>query len=283
MGPATDSLRPALRVTGRNPTFLGAALLTLVGSGVASLAVGRIPVVGEIVNSVLVTPAFSALLLGMAAAGLATDAATLGDGVETLRASYRSLVVAYALLFAGVLLVVVGWSLEVAVVFLLGSGTDAAADLVGSSPTSLRAATDPSAVGATPVSMTPETAAPILLITLLALGFALVGGLAVQFFDVAIVVGGESALESFGTSWRLFRDAPASVVGYSVLRMLPVVGAGVVVATAWVTGGILAGTVGGVLLVLVAAVLVGPITFAFITSYHVAYYEQRVGPGTRPG
>ncbi|HKJ59880.1 MAG TPA: hypothetical protein VKA37_11670 [Halobacteriales archaeon] len=277
MGPAIDSLRPALRVTGRNPTFLGAALLTLIGSGIASVAVGWIPVVGEIVNSVLVTPAFSALLLGMAAAGLATDAASLGDGVETLRASYRSLVGAYALLVAGVLLVVVVWSVEVAVVLLVEGSGDLLGSLPASGSTSLGAATDPGTVGTSPVAITPEVAAPILVITVVALALALVGGLAVQFFDVAIVVDGESALASFGTSWRLFREDPASVVGYSLIRMLPVVVTGVAVATGYVAGVRLAGLVGGVLFALPVVALLGPITFAFITSYHVAYYEARAG------
>ena len=288
MGPAIESLRPALRVTGRNPAFLGAALLTLVGSGIASLVVGRIPVVGDIVNSVLVTPAFSALLLGMAAAGLATDAATLGDGVESLRSSYRSLVGAYALLVAGVLLVVVVWSVEVAVVVLVEGGGDLAGYIArygatASESSSLRSAADPAAVGGAPVAVTPEAAVPILAVTLLALAIVLVGGLAVQFFDVAIVVGGESALASFGTSWRLFREDPASVVGYSVIRMLPVVVTGVAVAAGYVAGVSLAGIVGGVLFALPVVALLGPITFAFITSYHVAYYERRVGrkPGGR--
>jgi len=282
MGPAIDSLRPALRVTGRNPAFLGAALLTLVGSGTASLVVRQIPVVGDVVHSVLVTPAFSALLLGMAAAGLATDAASLGDGVESLRSSYRSLVGAYALLVAGVLLVVVVWSVEVAVVLLADGGGDLVGGLVRSDATastgaSLRAATDPAAVGATPITITPESAVPILAVTLLALALVLVGGLAVQFFDVAIVVGGESALASFGASWRLFREAPASVVAYSVIRMLPVVVTGLAVAGGYVVGASLAGTIGGVLFALPVVALLGPITFAFITSYHVAYYDARMG------
>ena len=277
MGPAIDSLRPALRVTGRNPAFLGAALLTLIASGVASVAVGWIPVVGEIVNSVLVTPAFSALLLGMAAAGLATDAASLGDGVETLRASYRSLVGAYALLVAGVLLVVVVWSVEVAVVLLFEGGGDLVGSLPASGSTSLGAATDAGTVETSPVTITPEVAAPILVITLVALALVLVGGLAVQFFDVAIVVDGESALASFGASWRLFREDPASVVGYSVIRMLPVVVTGIAVAACYVAGVSLAGLVGGVLFALPVVALLGPITFAFITSYHVAYYEARAG------
>ena len=37
------------------------------------------------------------------------------------------------------------------------------------------------------------------------------------------------------------------------------------------------GTIGGVLFALPVVALLGPITFAFITSYHVAYYDARMG------
>lgn len=276
MGPAIDALRPAVTVTGRKPAFLAAALVTLVGTGIASVVVGRIPVVGELVNSVLVTPAFAALLLGMAAAGLTTDAASLGDGVESLRASYRSLVGAYAILVAGVLLVVVAWAVEVGVVLLFGSGFDPATAVAATDAASLGATTEATTVGVDPEAMSARTAWSILAFTLLALAIVLVGGLAVQFFDVAIVVGGATALSSFGASYRLFRDAPASVVGYSVLRMLPVVAAGVLVAGGYVVGASLAGRTGSVLFAVPVAAVVAPVTFAFITSYHVAYYDVRM-------
>ena len=281
MGPAIDALQPAVAVTGRNPTYLAAALVTLAASGASSLVVGRIPVLGELVNSLLVTPALAALLIGMAAAGLATDAASLGDGVESLRASYRSLVGAYAVLIAAILLLVVAWAVEVGVAVLLGAGGDVSGIFaaVGRSaaPTAVDpTVADPTSVRPAPLSMGPETAAPVLILTLLALAVALVGGLAVQFFDVAIVVGGASALASFGDSWRLFREAPASVIGYSALRLLPVVAAGLLVAAAYWAGASLAGSIAGGVGALVVAVAVGPITFAFVTAYHVAYYEERV-------
>ena len=276
MGPAIDSLRPAVAVTRRSPAFVGAALVTLTLSGASSLVVGRLPIVGEVVNSVLVTPALAALLLGMAAAGLATDAASLGDGVESLKASYRSLVGAYALLVAGVLFVVLAWAVEVAVAVVLGSSVDLTSRLAASGRISLAAASDPAAMGVAPVTMGPEAAVAVLVVTLVALAIVLVGGLVVQFFDVAIVVDGESAFSSFGASWRLFREAPASVVGYSVLRLLPVVGAGLAVAASYSFGESLAGSAGGVLVALPVVAVVGPLTFAFATAYHVAYYEERI-------
>ena len=277
MGPAIDAVRPALAVTGRNPAFLAAALLTLTVSGASSLVVGRVPVVGEVVNSVLVTPALAALLLGMASAGLVTDAASLGDGVESLRASYRSLAGAYALLVAGVLVAVVAWTVQVTVAVVAGGGVDVPRLLAVSRRTSLAAATDPTAEAVDAVSIGPETAGLVLILTLLTLALVLVGGLAVQFFDVAVVVDGESALSSFAASWRLFREAPASVLGYSVLRMLPIVAAGALVAGGYSLGESMAGDLGGVLVALPVVAVAGPLTFAFVTAYHVAYYEERAG------
>ena len=279
MGPAIDALRPAVAVSRDNPIYLAVALVTLAASGLGSLLAGYVPVVGELLNSVLVTPALAALMIGMAAAGLATDAASLGDGVESLRSSYRSLVGAYAVLVGAVVLVIVAWLVEVGLVVVLGGGLDLGALVAASSRSSVAAATDPAAVGVEPAPMSPGTAGLVLLFTILALAIALVGGLVVQFFDVAIVVDGASALSSFGDSWRLFRESPVSVLGYSVLRMLPVVTAGGVVAGAYVLGGSMAGSLGAALLALVVAAVVGPVTFAFITAYHVADYDVRMGRG----
>jgi hypothetical protein len=266
MGAAIDALRPAVAVTRENPVFLAASLLVMVVSVLASVLAGRIPVVGELVNSLLVTPAFAALLLGMAFAGLATDAASLGDGVESLRSSYGSLVGAYAVLIGAVLLVVVGWAVEMAVAVVVWGGVDPTASM-------------------TPATLQPAIVAvrgPILTLSFLALAIVLIGGLAIQFFDVAIVVGGASALESFGASWRLFREAPGSVIGYSVLRLLPIVGAGGLVAGAYLGGSTMLGSIGAILAAVVAAAVVGPVTFAFATAYHVAYYEARVGTTPSP-
>lgn len=259
MGAAIDSLRPAVSVTRDNPIFLATSLLALVGSAAASAVAGRIPVAGELVNSLFVTPAFAALLLGMAFAGLATDAASLGDGVETLRSSYSSLVGGYAILIGGVLVVVLAWVVEIAVLLILGPDVDPARGFTTAEATAL------------------FSSGPVLAVTFLALSLVLVGGLAVQFFDVAIVVSGESALSSFGASWRLFRDAPASVLGYSVLRLLPVVAAGLLVALGYRFGSSVADSNVGTLLAAVVGIAFGPATFAFVTAYHVAYYDERIG------
>ena len=281
MGPAIRALRPAVAVSRENPIYLAVALVTLAVSGLGSLLARHVPVVGELLNSVLVTPALAALMIGMAAAGLASDAASIGDGVESLRSSYRSLVGAYVVLFGAVVLVIVAWLLEVGLVVALGGGIDLGALFTASSRTSLGAATDSAALGVEPAPMSPATAGLVLLFTLLALAIALVGGIVVQFFDVAIVVDGASALSSFGDSWRLFRESPVSVLGYSVLRMVPVATAGGVVAGAYVLGGSVAGSLGAALLALLVAAVVGPVTFAFITAYHVAYYDVRLGRPVR--
>jgi len=266
MGPAIESLRPALGVTRRNPALLAAAFVSLVVSGLTSLVVGLVPVVGDVVNTVLVAPAFAALLIGMALAGLASEAASFADGVESVKANYRSLVGAYALLLVGVVAVAVAWAVEVAVVLVLGTAGDRSAML---------AAGDPAAIASN---------GAVLWLTFLALGLALVGGIAVQFFDVAIVVGGASAVASFGASWRLLRERPASVLGYSALRMAPVVLAVVVVGVAYAAGTAYAGGSAGAGLAVVVGAVVGPPVYAFITAYHVVYYDARVGPnGARGG
>ena len=257
MGPAIDALRPAIAVGRRNPAFLAVSVATLVGAGVVRLVVDRMPVVGDLTDSLFGTPAVAALLLGMAAAGLATNAATVSDGVGTLRSSYRSLLGAYAVLVVGVLVVVLSGAVAVAAVLFLGVVVEPAGGLRAAGSTAIPAS------------------GPVVAVSVVALAVALVGGLALQFFDVAVVVDDESALSAFAVSWRLYAEDPLGVVGYSVLRLVPVVAAGLVVGTGYELGRAVAAGTGGLLLAVAAAVLVSPPAFAFVTAYHVAYYEAR--------
>lgn len=262
MGPAIDALRPALRATGRHPRFLALALGGLAATAAGSWLAGRLPVVGQLANSLLVAPAVAALLLGAAAAALGGEGTSIGAGVERLRASYRTLVLAYAALIVGVVAIALAWAVEVAVVLVVDGGV-----AVGGRGGAAAAALEPAALAAN---------GPVLALTLLALAVALVGGLAIQFFDVAIVVGGESALGSFGASWRLFRTAPASVLGYSALRLTPV---GLAVAAAIGTNELArraAGQLAGLAAAALVAAVVGPVVYGFATAYHVAYYDARV-------
>lgn len=117
----------------------------------------------------------------------------------------------------------------------------------------------------------------------LALLVGIVIGLVVQFVDVAIVVGGAGALESFRTAAATVRAAPLSVVGYSLVRtlltLLPTAGVfGVLVVFGVAAGaagaeGDAAGLVVIVGSVLAALVLV-PILRTLSLVFHVTFFAS---------
>lgn len=272
MGAAIDSLGPGLRITRENPLYVVVVLVGVVIGAVVGAVLGFIPLIGPIVNSVLVSPAFTAVLLGMAFAGLVTGDATIGAGFESLKSNYLSLAGAYALFMAGILGVVVVVIVVPAVVgtFVLGIG-GAATSAAGTAATG-----DPEALRG--LALASGGLLLVLLFLLVVVG--IVVALAFQFFGVAVVVGGESAVSSFRASWAVFRYAPASVVGYSLLRAGIAVASFLVVGVAYAVGMVAADwTVGAVLGVLVA-ILVLPFTYAFLLAYHVAYYDERMGNRT---
>jgi hypothetical protein len=106
----------------------------------------------------------------------------------------------------------------------------------------------------------------------------LVAVLFVQFLDVAVVVGDASALEAYRRVWTFVRDAPVSVLGYTVARAFVAVLA--VLPAVAVAGGLAAVGVDSVA-VGVLAVLTAAASFALVGTvlgtYHAAYYRRRIG------
>lgn len=266
MGAAIDSLGTGFEVTRRNPLYVVVVLVGVVIGAVIGAVLGFIPLIGPIANSVLVSPAFTAVLLGMAFAGLVTGDATVGAGFESLKANYLSLAGAYALFLAGILAATIVFVVVPAVIgaFVLG---------LGGAGTASAAAADPTAAQ----SMALASSGLFLLVLVLVVAVGVVAALAFQFFGVAVVVGGESAASSFRASWQVFRGAPASVVGYTLLRAAIAVAAFLVVGAAYAAGMVAADWTMGAVLGVVAAVLVLPFTYAFLLAYHVAYYDERMG------
>lgn len=105
--------------------------------------------------------------------------------------------------------------------------------------------------------------------------FAMVAiSLAIQFYNVAIVVGGYSAVDSLKESGALLREAPMSVIGYSLLRglittvsyLIPLgIGAALYQVDPMI-GVVVGGLVGLVLF---------PLAITIDSAYHVAYYTAR--------
>lgn len=271
MGAALDTLGTGFRITRENPRFVVVVFVTGVVSVVVGAVLGIVPLVGPIANSLLVSPALTALLLGMAFAGLVTGDATLDAGVQSVRTNYLSLVGAYALFLVGMLAVMFLFTVvpvAVAVFALPMSGSAASG-----SAASLAGAGGPEALQ----GLLLASGGLFLAVMLLAVVVGTVVVLALQFFGVAVVVGGESAVSSFRASWQLFRSGPVSVVGYNLLGMLVGIGAFLLVGAAYAVGMLAADWTVGVVLGGLAAIAVLPFTAAFLVAYQAAYYDERMG------
>lgn len=267
MGHAVTAFRDGLGITARNPAYLGVAVAAFVVAGLVSLllnvTLGLVPLVGQLLasllNGVVVTPIIAAGVLGMAYA-TSVDQGSPKAFVEAIKRRGKSMIGAYAILNLAFITLMVGGSLLVAViaVFVLGFGT------------SMMQSANPQALS----SLVGGTGLVVLGLGLLVGLVVLFAGLVLQFVGVAVVVGGETATSAFRAAWRVFRNNPLSVLGYSALRAVPALVVGVVAAVAFAVGQQAVGTMVGILLAAAAAVLVGAFAYAFLNAYHVVYYRR---------
>lgn len=264
MGYAIESLGDGVRNVLGNPTIVAltfglvvvlAPLAAVIG--VLALVLSFVPVVGQALGQLLfavtVKPLLLGGVLGMVGSGFAGSVG-LGDLLEGITENFPSLAGGFALFelvryAVGLVLGIVAFVLVFA-----GSLGSAAVDSSG---------TATAGVGA-------------LVLVLAALAVAVVVALYVvfQFVDVAIVLGEEGAVSGLVESYRLFRSAPLSVLGYSVLRVLlavAIVLPGYVLAFLGAEYGELLTYAGVALLVLLT-----PVALAASLSYHAAYYGHRI-------
>lgn len=259
MGAAIDALGDSIELSTRNPNLvLGgvvAMLLLVVVGGVLSF----IPLLGPMVTNIVVTPIALAGMVAMANAA-ATGSSSFSDFTDGIGDHSTRLMGAFALLFA--IWMGIGTVFFVAVLFL-GTGVMAAVSTSGDPAASA------GALGGTIILIFAVFALILLLVAMVT-----------QFLDVAVVVGGEDATGSFGESIELVTSGPLSVVGYSILRgVLGLIAIGIpffggLMAVLW-------GLDNGGTLPIVAGlgvmILALPVGFAFMYSYHVAYYRRRIG------
>lgn len=271
MGAAVAAFGEGVGVVRRNPRYVLVTVGAFLASVAASLVLSVVPLVGPLVNSLVVTPVVVALLLGMALAGLTGEADTAA-GVAHAREDYVSLAVAYGLLFALVLLALfpVAFAGTFLAVVLYGPG------VAQTDPAALDRAFAADSTTALFALLSPEL---LLVVAALSVPVLFVFLVVLQFVGVAVVAGGASATDAFRASWRLFRGAPGSVLGYTLARVGALAASvAVPLAVAWGAAAALARPLlstppiltGGV----VAAVTV-PLGVAFLNAYHVAYYERR--------
>lgn len=264
MGIAITALSDAYSLVRHNPIILGIGWLAALLLGIANVVLGFIPLLGRVI-SLFLWPAFLAGMLALVYSGRDGDA-SVDDFLDGIGDHYLPLLGSTFLL--GIVVFVVAFGGLLFSFFLVPIGGPG------------RGLGEPSAMLAT------------MLVPLLAIGLTVfVLGTLFQFFDVAIVADDESVVSAFGRSLDVFRSAPASVLGYTVLRAVlgslffiaPLVAIATVASSllslATVGGGssgdiMGAGGIAVVALVAVYFFLLVPLGYVVTMTYHVAFYNR---------
>jgi len=265
MGTAIDACTDGLRLTARNPVYVGVTFVVGIVLLVLSLLGALIPLLGPLVVDVLVMPVLVAGLLGMADAAR-RGGASLGDFSSAVSAYYKRMIAAFALLYGGA--IAVGIVLVVVAVFF-GLFAVGLGQVAGSG-----AGLGPALAGMGVVMTGLFVVVGLLL---------LVASIVLQFVGPAIVVGEEDAFSSFRASWRLFAGAPLSVVGYTLLVALVGVVGLLVPLVVGAVGYSLGGRVPAFVLAGLASLPVTPFVYGFVFAAQVSYYASRTGDPTTGG
>lgn len=273
MGPAIDALGDVVTLVRYNPIIVAVGVVAAILSFASSLLLRQL--------SIVVYPLFVGGMLATVWAGRNGEA-ELGDFLAGAKDNYLSLLGAN-LLFALSLMGAAFIAALVAIVPTFFLGFSSSGGLVGSGATA------------------PPTGVPggsmlaglgVFLFVVFAVFVLVIVAVAAmaQLFDVAIVAEGRSAVGGFNRAWELFRAAPGSLLGYTILRgligaiivvvpLLAVAALGVGVSLGLGAGMDAFGPLALVLLALYLLVLV-PAGFVFAQTYHVAYFNRltaRVG------
>lgn len=190
MGQVVSAFRRSLGIATDAPVHSLLVLVCGISAAAVSLVTGLVPLVGMLVNGIVVTPLLLTGLLGSA------DAARLGespaDGFrDGVSAAGWNVVGAYALLTA----------LWIGLAILLTVFVVAAALVAGMDEGALTGAGDAVVAG----------------IALLAVATVVLAALAVQFVAPSAVVARTDAVESIKTSYRFFRRNPLGVFGFGLV------------------------------------------------------------------
>lgn len=263
MGAAIQALPKGVKNVMQNPVLIGISIAAMVAmipllvvGGIVALVLSLVPIVGQLAARVLVAVPLKVLLLGglvgAAGKGFRGDL-SFGDYLTVVKENARSLGGAYAIYEGGIF--ILGLALGVVMLFVVFGGSLA-----------MGAMTDPGTMAGFGAGM--------IVLYLIAIALFLAVAVVFQFLDVAVVLGDHDATGAFGESWRLVRDAPLSVLGYTLLRGLlgfAIVLPGILITVAATQVADALAVVGGVV-----TLLLYPVAFAVVMSYHAAYYGVRL-------
>lgn len=256
MSQVLQTFNSAIRTAVTEPLYLLVVVVASIGAGIAGVVLGLIPIVGPLINGVVLTPALLVATLGAAHAVRHGQSAVDG-ATDALDRSTGAVIGAYAILMGAYVaaLIVLG-----GLFFLVGAGGSLAD---GSS------------------TFQSLNGVLFLVLGLVVLIVAIAVSMAVQFVAPAAVVAGTGVVGSLRTASRFFRKNLLGVTGFSLV--LAGVGLlGVLVIVGLYAGGRaidpLAGAAFGVLGYLGLLLVLGVIT----PIYQVAYFEETIEDDVLP-
>lgn len=257
MSQALRTFDSAVRTAVTEPIYVLLVVVASLGAGMAGVVLGFIPIVGPLVNSVVLTPALLVATLGAAHAARHGESAVDG-ATDSLDRATGSVILAYAILMGGYILALLVLGV---VFFLVGAGGSVAAN-------------GPSALSSLGGVLT-------VVLGLVVLVVAIAVAMAVQFVAPSAVVAGTGAVNSLKTASRFFRRNLLGVAGFSlVLAGVGVLGV-LVIMGLYVGGRTIDPLVGGALAVLSYLGLL--LVLGIVTPmYQVVYFEETVEDDVLP-
>lgn len=265
MGATIPALRRSLELIRRSPVLIAGGLIALAGGFFTTVLLSFV-LIGQLIPGA----AFAAL--GAGVLGMVHVAAREGqepslsvyretlteDGLTVFGGYALKALVQFVAMTVGTLL---GMLVGLVVVTVLGVGSLALADTANDPSAWEWALTGPAVLGL--LSIAAAAVVPVFLV------YA-----ALQFVNVAIVVGDHDVTEAFAESWKLFRESPASVVGYTLVRAsLFLVAIGVVIGS-WQVASAVSGSL-GVGVAVLSLFVVGILVWTVNHVYHAQYYIHR--------
>jgi hypothetical protein len=268
MGATIDALSHGVKNVQENPklvtysyVLMMLAFVLAIPLGIFAFVLVLIPVVGAFfARPVMIIPLKTLMLGGMV--GLAGAAFAGSVEFEDLTETYKEHGLSLAAAFAIQELVVVLFSFVLVVVlFVVVFGGTMSLSAVGSSA----GGSELAAAGFGIAVIGLYVAALVVLFAITAF---------FQFLDVAVVLGDHGPGEAVKECWRLVRNGPVSVAGYTLMRgllggvillpgyVLAIVGSEVFEPLTWVG--------------FVVILLLYPVAMAVLMSYHAAYYGHRL-------
>lgn len=258
MGATISTFSEAIKTTVSRPSLVLVTAGVLLVGFFASFVLGLIPLVGQFIGQATYAVLAGGLIgvIGLGVTGVGTD--SVSDFIDTV--SDRGVTVFGVALIEGFIFFIFALILIVVTVFVGGLGA---------------AVSDPATAQTADEAYSVFSGADLafLFAMLVTFGTLAMVYIVLQFLTASVVLGNKDVGSSFKTSFRIVKENPVSVLGYTLLRF----GFVFIVAFLLLTVISIAGVASeglGILVGFLLALVVVPVVMTFYYAYHTHYYLE---------